>query len=342
MNSFAKYLDISLNHIPPALLSTENKNIFLKSAGYLPDTFAHSLFGYEKVLTDEYAIMDMSISAAKNNFNKVFEYPDIAQLSLNNSHWKNLEELSRQWSNCNSSLYKNLELIALEFDLSSLSETTPVPSVFFGIETLHNTGFDPELRLNVFIKAIEIVSGIRLDPKLKEKLESISTEAGSFHLFQVGLMLSRINSPIKICLKRFNVLQLLEFFPKIIQNDKWIKEVNRVAEKYFCYFDHFVLVFDISGTEIKRTGIECYYQDKKQPSTEKRWKEIIVLLVRDGLCTKENAECILDFPGKFMTGNSSSEHPEYYAQGLHHIKFTIKEEMNSSAKIYLWSGFHWK
>jgi hypothetical protein len=351
MDSFDIYLDISLNNISPDLLNSSVKNKFLNLSSYLPDTFSHFLFGYEKILTDELNTMDISISAGNKNenynFYQVFDFPAVSEYCLKNIHWQRLRETGRLWNCRDSLLCNNLEVIALEFDSSSLENDIPVPSVFFGIEKIpgrdyHGSDMGCPERMNVFLDSLDTVSG-GISVSHKKALSDIQAKAADrFYISQAGLMLSRTNSPLKICLKIFTPADLLNFIPLIIENNYLIEEVNKVITRYSAYFDYYVLVPDISGSTISRLSIECYYKNKKQPSGEKRWEQVITMLTNEGLCSSKNAKSILNFTKKIMLDRLDDNYPEYYAQGLHHLKFSFKEDSEVSAKIYLWGGFHWK
>jgi len=357
MDSFYKYLDFSLQNISSGIISSENKKVLLKLGSVLPDTFAHFVFGYEKRLSDTDAKADIAISALNNlksqyNFSSIFNYPPIAEIISSSPEWQRLKSFSKAWSEPDSEIHRLLEGISVEFDFESLLEDNFVPSVFLGMESmrfLRNPENKNQLfeRLGVFISGIEILSGNSANPETGQYLTGLGEKLfNKFSVFQTGVMLSRKETPIRICLKRFEYDQLPEILDKVIQKKDRIAELREIMTKYGKYFDHFVLALDLAGSEIVKTGIECYYSDKIQPSKERRWHDVLELLTDNGDCTRSMTDEILRFPGKFMWKGKkefegSENIPNFYAQGLHHLKFTAGADKNTFAKIYLWSGYNW-
>jgi hypothetical protein len=352
MENFSKYLNISLSNIPHALITEENKQKFLALGQKLPALFARYLFGYERLLVDK-GNTDISISALNNippnNFNSMFDFPAAAEYAVNDARWQRLKEFASVWSDKGSLLNGMLEMTALEFDYSSLDDNIIIPSVFMGIESKPDQkkiDYSSQLfkRSTVFITGIEILSGKKIDGRLKELLTGITEKLkpGS-HIFQAGLMLARNESPLRICIRKFNHLEIADVFDELFPGSNLSGELRTIAGSYGKFFDRLVLALDINSSGVIKAGIECYFNNKRQPPKEERWEQVLNILCSDGLCDRPIAQELLIMPGKFFGGfNSGADNPWYYAQGLHHIKFSIGTGNGSAAKIYLWSGFNWE
>lgn len=356
MNDFLKYLRFSLDYCPEELITENNKNVLLNLAANLPDTFARFLFGYEKGLLDGNGEMDMSISVNNrnpvHNFGSCFNHCGIKRFTETYSQWQMLKDLSDEWTKPDSLLARYLEMVALEFDFGKIKENDFIPSVFLGIESipyLSNPHYQTELfeRTKVFISSMEILSGYSLDKNIIGHLDEITKKSVNlFHLFQAGLMLSRKNSPVRICIRKLDDPNYVIGLSENLLDGKFLPGIKYIINNYGYFFDKFVISLNISESGIEKASVECSYDAKKQPSAEKRWKEMFDALCSDGLCTKEIADALLNYPAKVMVlpdlkENSNKEFPQHYVQGLHHVKFTPAAEGSLTAKAYVWSGFNW-
>lgn len=356
MNDFLMFLQFSLNYCPDQLITKSNKQVLLNLAGKLPDTFARFLFGYEKDLLDDSGELDISVSINNKNplynFGSCFKHQEIIKLCEAFGQWQKLKNLSDEWLKQDELLYKYLEMIALEFDFSRLKENNFVPSVFLGIESipyLGNPNYKAELfeRTKVFISSIEILSGIIPDRRITGYIDEITNKSVNlFHIFQAGLMLSRDNSPVRICIRKMDdpnyVLPLSEY----LFDGKFLPGIKYIIEKFGGYFDRFAISLNVTDSGVEKISIECSYDRKKQPLQEPRWKQMFDALCGCGFCRKEIAESIINYPLKEMiipnlTNSINNEYPRYYVQGLHHIKFTSCSNNSLTAKAYMWSGFYW-
>ena len=355
MDTFGKYLGFSLKHISPEIISEKNKLVMLNSLEFLPDTFSYSVFGYEKKLASEEGKADLAVSGsvtrpAPFNFNSSFTFPGLKKLADEDPAWKRLEACTSRWKDVPDAGGIVPEVICLEFDFDSLLAGNTTPSLFLGIEK----GFiqdHPENknqlfnRLNVFNEGIGKLSGSPLNADtaafMRETSEKIFPE---YSLFQTGIMLSRPDSPVRVCLKRFTGEKLLCIAGDLFPPSGMAAEVKEIVEKYGMFFDHFALSLDVLRGVIVKWGVECYYNKKRQPAYEKRWQEVLALLVKENYCSGNMMNEILNFPRKVATAGvpelmSAPYPPEFYAQALHHLKFTPGAGRENFAKVYLWAGF---
>lgn len=356
MDSFSKYLEIGIKNVSRDLLNDINKQKCLNLAERMPELFAHFLSGYEKRLLDDNGEMDFFISAHNNlnipnNFKSVFNFPAIIDYANRNDSWRRLKEFASAWSSQYSNV-KDINMISLEFDFNTLGDDIIIPSVFFGLEFLPfwkspdhvNELFE---RTNVFINGIEMLTYKAIDPGVKELIIEITKKSvDKFYIFQAGLMLSRDDAPVRICLRSFGVKGLMEAVTEFFPGSRTITEMDSILQNYGKLFDSIALDLDVTSSGIKKAGIECYFNRNLQPHSEKRWAQVFDLLCRDGYCKKEISDKLLDFNLKYMLNKDNvpaglENVPNFYAQGLHHIKFTTGVDKKSFAKAYLWSGFNW-
>ena len=356
MDSFRKYLEFSLKNISPEIISGENKEVILDCTEFLPDTFSYSVFGYEKKLRCEEGNADLAVSASENrplplNFNSAFSYPELKKLTDEKPEWRRLKE----WASLRRAELdegKSVpEVICLEFDFDSLFKGDVTPSLFLGIEknfNLNNPENKNQLfeRLNVFSEGIGMLSGSPVNPETNSFMRDTSEKIFPEHsLFQAGVMLSRGNSPVRVCLKRFTKEKLLHVLDDLIPETEIRDGIRETVDKYGAFFDHFALSLDVLRGVIVKGGVECYYFRKRQPAYEKRWGDVMALLVKDDFCKENMMDLILRFPRKVGTEDvpelkSASGPPDFYAQALHHLKFTPGAGKDAFAKVYLWAGYN--
>jgi len=352
MDSFFKYLRFSLQNISDELISEENKKVVLKLGDFLPDTFAHFVFGFEKRLFETEGNLDIAVSTSNNlnncnNFSGIFSFNGILNEVNKENEWHRLHNLSKEWSKADSSLQHLLEVLCLEFDFDSLVKNDFIPSTFLGIESKPNFQNKNQLfeRLDVFNLGIQILSGEETNPKFFSYMKYLSERIeNKLFIFQVGLMLSRRNTPIRICIKQLLLKDIIVLINEICFNTDLASEAINTINTYGKFFDHFVLALDILEDTILKIGIECYFNNKTQPSKEPRWELVLSALCENGYCNELTKKLILNFPKKNVRDiklffHSPIGNPEFYAQGLHHLKLSIPANKAAFAKIYFWAGY---
>lgn len=357
LESMEKCLNLVLSDTPESIINSKNVAELMDMGKKLPPGFSNFQFGFECRLGQEDTPVDLfvGLSKKKHGYSKIEEiiqHPIFLEHSQNNRSWERLVQLINEYKKNHRLLSRWLDNIILEFDEQTFSQAHPVPSIFMGIRP--HSPLYPERRATsseiyrVILHGLEGVMDKKMPMSLKSSLkEFIRYLPKQANIFQVGAMISRKYSTIRVCIRDIRIKKILSF----VQDSYWSSDISSlqyVTDVLGGVFDSSVLSLDIGDGVHPRIGIECYFQKKQQPSRELRWEEILSLLVKERLCTQEKARGLLSFPArqeyypnftdqKSRSNKERKEYPLLMLRGLHHLKFTTDLEDDVSAKAYLFA-----
>jgi hypothetical protein len=122
--------------------------------------------------------------------------------------WQQIRNFTTCWQNQTSPLYANVDNIWLEFDVDGNSDRSPIPSCFFGSQTITAASATvPDPHAWVTQTAIQLLRGQSLSPATEQQLfRCVAALHNGVHVFQVGLMLARQSDVVRICV---NILAAL-------------------------------------------------------------------------------------------------------------------------------------
>jgi hypothetical protein len=255
-----------------------------------------------------------------------------ASAKLNNTivtspPWQRFRAFCESWSA--SALLRQTSNIWLEFDRSR--HTVPIlkPSVFFGVHRIKD-------RQRLAEAGVRLLRGGLLPEQLAHAL-SLSFRAlpENANVFQVGVMLSRKNTPVRLCVLGIAPDQLLDYLLAIGWSGS-IEDVEHILHSISQYLPCLAVDFDLdSGVNgvAPRLGIECYMGREYQlVKVHPNWELLLKQLVKLGLCLPSERDALLTWPGYTFRDVIL---PSVFFRGLNHVKVVWEPPGFVYAKAYL-------
>ena len=245
-----------------------------------------------------------------------------------------------------------LKNLWLEYDFAAV-DNAPLPSVFFGTDALIS-GAD----IADAARGIGFLRGRPLPPEAKRTLQDIvAALPKKTKLFQAGIMCSRAESPLRVCLLGPEFIpgspsengSLRDFLAAI----HWPADPSPVAERLQAFaplLDHVALDLDIrdDGSLIPKLGLEIYQSPATTPVH--RIAALVSQLTSSNLCTPEKADGLLAWnglsherlhpdlwPKSLVAARALRGGGQYstFCRWLHHIKLVYEPRQPMTAKSYL-------
>lgn len=253
--------------------------------------------------------------------------------------WGKLRTFSRQWSDPEHPFHNHIRNVWLEFDTaSSLSSdgaknVISHPSIFFGpTKHAYNEQF--------FGLLIDVINTFdEKEPKFTKSLKSfIALLPNGAQLFQTGIMISRSNEGLRVCVKEVSS----EYIPKWLAENGWdgdtqgmaglLSEIVPLAQ---------TIALDVDLTEKgmgEKIGLECY-MDWLMDDTD-QWRPLLDFIEAKGLCLPLKREGLLAFPGISRSPLSQRITSDgilfsNLQRKIHHIKLNFLDSDIVEAKVYL-------
>jgi hypothetical protein len=297
---------------PAALFSSECLAQVHAVARRFPGAISE-FFGFECRLADPAANADfLFCSKAEEGGREVLAglRPD-AELSpeiLAHPVWQRLRRFARDWARPDSALHEAVRNLWFEFDLAGPAREPPLPSVFFGTESLQAgsaAGLPGWLA--------QAIAGLRGDPPGALLDESLSRclaalPAGA-SIFQVGMMLARPGDAVRICLRGVPAGGRLELLRRI----GWpgaVDELAAVLADLPGLADSVDLDLDLLPEVGSKLGLECSFFAGHPAHW--RFPAFVDALVERGLCLEDKRAGLLAWPG----GVHERSHPERWPADL--------------------------
>jgi len=361
--SFEEYVGPVAAGVSPRLISPSAFSAINAVARVLPSTLAYNTFGFECRLGEELPRADFLVLATAScgldglaGHNPTSRLPDSL---MADPVWRRVRDLATSWAEPSSPLYHAVDNVWLEFDVDGPVPGIPVPSVFFGLPADPRTDAtrEPGNRPRDTVEAAaRVLSGDEPSPRALETLSRCFLALlPDEHVFQVGLMLSRGAGPVRLCIRLRSLERIVEYLVGV----GWPGDeatLRGVLEPLFRSVDRVLLDIDVGETVGAKVGLECYFDDKRQPRREPRWGVFLDSLVRQGLCTADKRAALLEYPGyvdqnaegiawpaalrrssQLLAGRSLS----IFVRSLHHVKIVYQPGSPLEAKAYLAANHYW-
>lgn len=224
--------------------------------------------------------------------------------------WKQIAAFSASWAQKDSSLREQVKCFWLEFDMPETPTDVSIPSVFFGPEKISEDASQNPLTQYAWLvnDALPLLKGKSL-PKSMERqiLSCIQKIPKGATLFQVGTMLSRSTSDVRLYINKIHSRKIISYLNMLGWSDtnnefqSLIMDLERNA-------DRFVLSYDVGNTGIgPRIGLECSF-DANQYHEETRWEQLFNYLVEKEMCLPEKRDALIQYPG--------IENPDDFSGGI--------------------------
>jgi hypothetical protein len=245
---------------------------------------------------------------------------------------------------------ESIHAIWLEFDVIGGDAGPPPPSLFVGFAGAAKTaGYGPPIEATVAL----LRPGLPLEPFGRAVDACFAALPAGAELFSLGLMLGRGDAPARLAIGHLPPDRLLDFLEQIgwpgppALAGEW---ANRLAP----LVDDFGLALDLDGQLLPRLGLECYLLEAN-PKKEKRWAELLALLVGSGFSAPDRAAGLLGWPGRHFHGLAPAEIAALRANApslpprlvnlltrrVSHLKIVLEPGRAPEAKAYLELSHAW-
>jgi hypothetical protein len=265
--------------------------------------------------------------------------------------WSNILAFIQSWSDTTSIYHEVIDNLWLEFDYPPPGSDTTAPSLFLG--------FTQAAQSSLHLSEIEHVNdpGYRWIPEAIEQLRQCPLPKSVGHMltrllrhlpptakiFQIGIMLSRPEEAIRLCIQGIPLDQLASFLVSLDWHGS-IETLNSLIEG-FPDVDRINLNIDLSDRLLDKIGIECYFGKLNQETAFVDW------LIQSNLCIAEKASALTSkwgglthqiqhidaWPAELMHRSllRSPGTCSLFYRYLHHIKLVIAADSLLQAKAYL-------
>jgi hypothetical protein len=347
-----EYLTLVKPYVSSHLIDTESWDDIEAIANLLSSQITN-FFGFECRLGTEAAKADflLCIGAAEVGQKILTSESALPERLLKEPVWKQIRNFATCWQNQTSPLHSNVDNIWLEFDVDGHLNQAPIPSCFFGSQTIHaESSTIPYPHTWVTQTAIQLLRGHSLSSAVEKQLfrclEALPT---GVYVFQVGLMLARQSDMVRICLRGISPGKIIDYLSEIGWSGS-TDALKTLLQELSTYVERIDLDLDVSESGVAaKIGLECYLT--LQPKYEPRWISFLDYLVKVGLCLPQKREALLTYPGYVREKNHRNQWPSHllklsqflgqnhenvFMRGLHHIKVVYQSEKAIEAKAYCW------
>ncbi|MDB9524586.1 hypothetical protein PN498_01180 [Oscillatoria sp. CS-180] len=358
-NSLVQYLDLVKPGVSEQLIDAAHWADIEAIAQWLPGPITN-FFGFECRLGDPIPQADFLLSVGSEEVGQRIlagqspRYPLDAAL-LREPVWQQVQQFTQTWLDAASDLYPNVNNLWLEFDVNGSSAEPPIPSCFFGSQTIFVSPDTVEHATEpphhwVSRTAIAQLQGQPMDAALEAQLlHCLDALPVGSHVFQVGLMLARQVNMVRICLRNITPKQVLNYLARLDwQGD--LETLLLYLIKLSQRVERVDVDLDVSPQGISpKLGLECYLQ--AQPQLNPAWSQLLDYLVTEGWCLPEKRVALLKYPGFARERDHRDRWPSYprqlsqflgdrregvFFRGLHHIKLVFHTDRIVEAKAYCW------
>lgn len=358
------YLKVVRPHLSPSLISDETLSDIQALAHIFPGMIT-SFFGFECRLGIKDAKADFLLCAKPHEQGREILADQNAKMKLpsaffTQSVWNRIREFCVNWADVTSPLSENVKNVWLEFDLDKSPAEIPIPSFFFGSETIRTNAsapsdFQSHSYQNQWVieNALKTLRGDSVSPDIKRKLidcfNSLPPEA---YVFQIGTMLARATDAVRICVRDISTDQIPEYLTCIGWQGS-MSDLNKLIVKLGEFVDRVDLDLDVGSAILPKIGLECYLD--QLPEFEPRWQLFLDELVKDGICIPEKRDALLSYEGISDEKSASALWPPYLLEMskdmesrvgsiiyrlINHIKIVYQPSFPLEAKAYLAVGHH--
>jgi hypothetical protein len=355
--SVEDYIRLVEPNIAPALISGSALRDVRAVSRLFPGLLT-AFNGFECRLNVEEPRADFLLCAKPEEFGRSIlsgkiSAPALPESFFTMSAWARVRAFCRAWEQPSSALHDEVANVWLEFDVAENPALPPVPSFFFGSESIiaarGRTG-------NAWVTqdALAVVLGKELEPEVNDRLHAcIEALPVGAHVFQVGCMLSRPSSAVRLCLRGFRPGEIVPYLERV----GWPGESRDLAllvADLGRRVERVDLDIDVGRTVQPKVGLECYLN--RQPKFESRWRSFFDCLIEKKCCLPAKAEGLLAYPGFARCQAGGAPWPDYLEKTaallgrhvmsvifrtVHHVKVVFSPGRPLEAKAYLAIYHNW-
>jgi hypothetical protein len=327
-----------MRFLPEALLSPASAQRIAETARWFPDALSPQ-FGFECRLIDDSRTVDFIMRVTLREGGAAIlagMHPNIRLAEQLTDHiaWQRIRDFCVCWANAGSSINRHTQSLWLEFDTSTFGNP-PVPGVFFNISNLEsiNRASTKTSASNDNRWVLETAIPLLRDPLTGGVAQRLARcfDCPNGHVLQIGLFPGRAINAVRLFIYAPSSADLLSY----LDHSDWpgdLRELQAAINPLFEIGDQIYLDLDIGDVTYPKIGIECQFDDLRQPGQEPRWRRLLDYLVDSGVCTDSKREGLLSFPGSSV---ENFIYQRVFFRGLHHIKLVYQPGRPLEAKAYL-------
>lgn len=247
--------------------------------------------------------------------------------SVNSPPWQRFRAFCDSWSD--SAFLRQIRNVWLEFDRSRHPMPVDRPNVFFGVHRTRN-------RQELGVAGLRVLQGGPLPAELTNAISfCFGTLPPDARVFQVGVMFSRKDTPIRLCVIGITREQLLDYLSSI----GWpgsLQDVEGILRSLPQNVRVLAADFDLDGSTGQvgpRLGIECYMgREYSLVNVYPDWERFLEQLVGLELCLPDERDALLAWPGYEPRRIIL---PSVIYRGVNHVKVVWEPPGSVHAKAYL-------
>ncbi|MFT3776424.1 MAG: hypothetical protein QM820_64610 [Minicystis sp.] len=346
--SLAQYLDLLAPALPPGLFAPAGFEGMCRAVAFIPWALL-SLFGFECRLDDDDAGADILFAAnlatggrrILNGRNPWVEFSAQGQPS-----WRPIAAFCQRWDDPSSALYEGADDVWFECDVALGAEE--VPSFFFG----PRVGSAPDAvaaTRRILLDGFGALLGAPLAGATLACLDRcLALLPAHARVFQTGLMLSRPERQLRLCLDNLSSVETVELVGRVLG----AREAACVAETIRAIEPHarsLKLAIDVGAEVGPRVGIECYAVSPRRRADPPAWADLLGALVASGWCLPSRRDALLALRPLLRSSDLRAPWPvdaaaqlsalvgreQALAVKVHHVKLTVEAGHPTRAKAYI-------
>jgi hypothetical protein len=298
----AQYLSSVESYISEELISSQNYTEIKKLASYFNGHIS-SFFGFETRLNNyngqsDYLFAVSSQREERDKLADLFTNGKLPQSFRTKKEWQNIEKFVTTWANPHSVLYKNILGLWFEFDIVDDLTHVPIPCVFVHTVPLSINNSESTRECTWLTHfALPLLIGQQLSQNVERNaMEAIQRLPEGVSVFQVGVMLSRATSGIRLVLNKIKPTQIIPYLKTLGWSDNDDRLLSLIEELEH-YVTSIVLHINIGEKGVdSKIGLECSFYPRLY-NFETKWSVFLNYLVKNGLCRPEKKNALLHFPG---------------------------------------------
>ncbi|MBX3066585.1 MAG: hypothetical protein KF726_26635 [Anaerolineae bacterium] len=257
-----------------------------------------------------------------------FELPDTLR---QHQVWQNISRLCQTWSDSTSPLHDHVSTLWLEFDLDD--HASLLPSLFLGLT--------PQAKPHAaqIIAIAQQHLAIQPDAVQQQQLDrALDHLPADAEPFQIGWMLARGESSLRLCVRGKPGSDLYDYLPAIGWSGS-ADDLRSLLTEAGQFVDVLALDFDVTPSGIgARIGIECRYDNWKQPGQEPRWQHFLDWLVQRQICLPEKRAALPTWTSVGYHIFAGERLPTALVRLINHVKIVYTPAQPPQAKGYLLFG----
>lgn len=333
------------------LFDPENRRAIASVAALLPAA-ASTFFGFECRLADDRPGTDFLACIAADGGQREALAKAINR-NGNDPVWRRFAAFVETWAAPGSTFHDFISNLWVEFDLATTTRGPSGPSLFIGADCLNREAAASGAHAWL-IEALAMLNGA--SPSVRQRgvvADCLAALPEGADLFQTGLMLSRPEPVLRLCLRGLPATGISHFLAEV----GWpgpSKAVSGMLDAVLPLVDDIMVDLDAGDALAPKVGLECYIS--RDETLASRLEAFLVWLHESGLATAGKCRALSAWYGisherwrpalwpaalRERSDRPSPGHCGVFERYLHHVKLVVHPDGSLEAKAYLASRFGW-